>query len=66
MWWRRATKGQWSIAAIVQRNVEKSVEPTAARIALRNVEMIIAEIARPEMLRKRAEVSVGTIVRRTR
>jgi hypothetical protein len=50
MWWRRVTKGQWSIAAIVQRNGV----------------MIIAEIARPEMLRKRAEVSVGTIVRRTR
>jgi len=50
MWWRRVTKGQWSIAAIVQRNGV----------------MIIAEIARPEMLPRGAEVSVGTIVRRTR
>jgi len=47
-WWRRATKGQLIIAAIVQRNVE----------------MIIAEIARPGMLRRRTEVLVGMIVRR--
>jgi len=64
MWWRRATKGQWSIAAIVQRNGEMSVEPTAARIALWNVEMIIAGIAPPGILRRRAEVSVEMIGRR--